>query len=154
MGELMYAVAEDGEFVCYGKFAETYLNHIHSVAMLLFLEDKLSTISYSSETASVKILRSGEVDEYVSDKGLKLNDVSDKYLNYAYEEISVKKSVKKKKGKELKKMAYPEPIPELKGKDAKEFNERLSKFKLTSKQRKFLKDAHEYYQRKNNDDIS
>jgi hypothetical protein len=36
-------------------------------------------------------------------------------------------------------MAYPEPIPVLKSKDAKEFDKRLSQFKLSKAQKQFYK---------------
>ena len=38
-------------------------------------------------------------------------------------------------------MAYPEPIPVLKAKDAKKFEEKLDKFSLNSPQKKFYKQA-------------
>jgi hypothetical protein len=44
-------------------------------------------------------------------------------------------------------MAYPEPTPALKGKDAQEFLIRLANFKLTSEQKKFYKDARKEYRR-------
>jgi len=36
-------------------------------------------------------------------------------------------------------MAYPEPIPVLKSKDAKDFDKRLSRFKLSKAQKEFYK---------------
>jgi hypothetical protein len=42
-------------------------------------------------------------------------------------------------------MAYPEPIPELKGKDAREFLKRLKNFKLTEEQKEFYRDALEKF---------
>jgi len=44
-------------------------------------------------------------------------------------------------------MAYPEPIPDLTGKQAKEFWKRLDNFKLTKKQKDFYKGARAYYLR-------
>lgn len=38
-------------------------------------------------------------------------------------------------------MALPEPTPALRGKDAREFEERLKKFRLSSVQRDFYADA-------------
>jgi len=38
-------------------------------------------------------------------------------------------------------MAYPEPIPVVKGKDAREFDRRLSNFKLTAAQREFYREG-------------
>jgi hypothetical protein len=38
-------------------------------------------------------------------------------------------------------MAYPDPIPALNARDAKEFKKRLEKFKLTSSQKKFYKET-------------
>jgi len=42
-------------------------------------------------------------------------------------------------------MTYPEPTPPLKGRDALEFLERLSNFRLTQKQQEFYKDARKMY---------
>jgi hypothetical protein len=42
-------------------------------------------------------------------------------------------------------MAYPEPIPILRQKDAREFLKRLDQFKLTKSQKKFYSDALEFY---------
>jgi len=42
-------------------------------------------------------------------------------------------------------MAYPEPIPEIKGRDAKEFIKRLENFDLTEEQKEFYKDAKEFH---------
>lgn len=47
-------------------------------------------------------------------------------------------------------MAYPEPIPELKGKEAVEFAERLAKFKLSDEQKAFYREAAERYKCKEN----
>jgi hypothetical protein len=44
-------------------------------------------------------------------------------------------------------VSYPEDIPILRGKDAIEFMNRLKNFKLTEEQKKFYKDAFEYYQK-------
>ena len=38
-------------------------------------------------------------------------------------------------------MAYPEPIPALKAKDAKKFEKKLDKFSLNSAQKEFYKEA-------------
>lgn len=38
-------------------------------------------------------------------------------------------------------MAYPEPIPVLKSKDAKEFEKRLESFKLSGAQKEFYREA-------------
>jgi hypothetical protein len=38
-------------------------------------------------------------------------------------------------------LAYPEPIPALKAKDAIKFEEKLGKFSLNTAQKKFYKDA-------------
>lgn len=45
------------------------------------------------------------------------------------------------------KMAFPEPIPAIEGKDAKEFLERLRKFKLTSAQKEVYRDARANYRK-------
>ncbi len=45
-------------------------------------------------------------------------------------------------------MAYPEPIPAIKGKDAKEFLKRLETFKLTKSQRELYRNAGENYRKK------
>ena len=42
-------------------------------------------------------------------------------------------------------MAYPEPIPDLSAKDAKEFEKRLKEFKLSESQKKFYKEAKNRY---------
>lgn len=42
-------------------------------------------------------------------------------------------------------MAYPEPIPELKGRNAREFLRRLESFELTSSQKRFLRGARDFY---------
>ena len=42
-------------------------------------------------------------------------------------------------------MAYPEPIPILRQKDAREFLKRLDQFRLTKAQKEFYKDAHKDY---------
>jgi hypothetical protein len=44
-------------------------------------------------------------------------------------------------------MAYPEPTPILKGKDAQEFLKRLANFKLTPEQREFYRDARKRYRK-------
>jgi len=49
-------------------------------------------------------------------------------------------------------MAYPEPIPILRQKDAREFLKRLDEFKLTKSQKKFYSDAHEFYLETLNDE--
>ena len=46
-------------------------------------------------------------------------------------------------------MAYPEPIPAVKGKDAEEFEKKLAKFKLTDSQKEFYRDAKRLYGKKN-----
>ncbi len=46
-------------------------------------------------------------------------------------------------------MAYPEPIPALKGKDAKEFLQLLEQFELKPSQMKLYKGARESYRRAN-----
>lgn len=47
-------------------------------------------------------------------------------------------------------MAYPEPIPVLRQKDAKEFERRLKNFKLTKAQKEFYKKAHRAYLKSQN----
>ena len=42
-------------------------------------------------------------------------------------------------------MAYPEPIPALKGKHAKEFLGRLARFRLTAGQKRLYEGAGQYY---------
>ena len=44
-------------------------------------------------------------------------------------------------------MAYPEPIPTLRGRQAEEFLERLKNFKLTPCQKEFYSDAREFYRK-------
>ncbi len=44
-------------------------------------------------------------------------------------------------------MAYPEPIPELKGVKAKKFLAKLESFRLTGSQKKFYKGAKSYYRK-------
>ena len=45
-------------------------------------------------------------------------------------------------------MAYPEPIPALKAKEAKEFEKRLSCFRLSAEQKRFYKEARERFKEK------
>ena len=45
-------------------------------------------------------------------------------------------------------MAYPEAIPALKGKDAKEFLKRLEAFQLTRSQKELYRNARENYRKK------
>jgi hypothetical protein len=45
-------------------------------------------------------------------------------------------------------MAYPEPIPVIRGEDAEEFLDRLSKFRLTPAQKRFYRGARKFYERK------
>lgn len=42
-------------------------------------------------------------------------------------------------------MAYPEPIPAITGRKAREFLERLKAFRMTSKQKGFFKGSREFY---------
>ncbi len=42
-------------------------------------------------------------------------------------------------------MAYPEPIPELRGRNAKEFLERLEQFRLSSSQKDLYRGARQFY---------
>jgi len=44
-------------------------------------------------------------------------------------------------------MAYPEPIPVIKGKDGEKFRKRLKDFKLSESQRRFYRDAFEAFSR-------
>jgi len=46
------------------------------------------------------------------------------------------------------KMAYPEPIPALEAKEAKEFEKRLSCFTLSAEQKRFYKEARERFKEK------
>ncbi len=45
-------------------------------------------------------------------------------------------------------MAYPEPIPDLEGKDAKDFLKRLEAFKLTESQQELYRNARANYLKK------
>jgi hypothetical protein len=45
-------------------------------------------------------------------------------------------------------MAYPEPILPLKGKRAREFSERLEKFRLTAKQKAMYRGARSAYEKR------
>lgn len=45
-------------------------------------------------------------------------------------------------------MAYPEPIPALKSKDAKEFDKKLKDFSLNSAQKEFYRDARKRFKEK------
>ena len=42
-------------------------------------------------------------------------------------------------------MAYPEPTPEIKGREAKEFIKRLEDFDVTDEQLALYKDSREFY---------
>ncbi len=44
-------------------------------------------------------------------------------------------------------MAYPEPIPAIKGKDSEEFLERLRDFRLSASQRRLFKDGFVAFER-------
>ncbi len=44
-------------------------------------------------------------------------------------------------------MAYPEPIPEIKGAHAREFLKRLDDFRLTSSQKRLYRGAKDFYLR-------
>ncbi len=44
-------------------------------------------------------------------------------------------------------MAYPEPIPAIKGKHAEEFLEKLSRFKLTASQKRLYEGSVDLYQK-------
>lgn len=44
-------------------------------------------------------------------------------------------------------MAYPEPIPEIAERDAKEFLQRLKRFRLTGSQRELFRDAFRVFAR-------
>ncbi len=46
---------------------------------------------------------------------------------------------------EVTQMAYPEPIPALTAKEIKEFEKRLSCFRLTAEQKRFYKEARERF---------
>jgi hypothetical protein len=45
-------------------------------------------------------------------------------------------------------LAYPDPIPALKGKEAEEFAKRLEKFKLNGAQKEFYREARELFGKK------
>ena len=42
-------------------------------------------------------------------------------------------------------MAYPEPIPEIKGRNAREFIQRLENFELTEEQKELCRGASKFY---------
>jgi len=42
-------------------------------------------------------------------------------------------------------MAYPEPIPEIKGRHAREFIQKLEDFELTEEQKKLCRGASKFY---------
>lgn len=44
-------------------------------------------------------------------------------------------------------MAYPEPIPEIKSKNSKKFQERLDDFELSESQRRYYKEAFAAFKR-------
>lgn len=51
-------------------------------------------------------------------------------------------------------MAYPEPIPAIKGKqDVEDFNKRLKSFKLTASQKKMYRQAITRYKREHADEF-
>lgn len=49
---------------------------------------------------------------------------------------------------EVTAVAYPDPIPVLRNKDAEEFEKRLAKFKLSSAQKDFYREARELFGKK------
>jgi len=74
----LYVVADDGDYVKYGKEIEVYANHDEAVAMLRFIFDK------GEVGVPVHVLRFGMKEYY---EPLCRNDRSQEYLEYAREEL-------------------------------------------------------------------
>jgi len=79
MGFTLYLIAEDGEYIHYGKEIELYANHSDAVATLMFLFSKMEM---------GKWIRLRRFDIHDSDEPFMKKDVSQDYLEYAKEELS------------------------------------------------------------------
>ena len=79
MGFTLYLIAEDGEYISYGKEIELYANHKDAVAMLMFIFSKMEL---------GKWIRLRRFDLHDSDEAFCKKDVSKEYLEYAEEELS------------------------------------------------------------------
>lgn len=80
MGFTLYLIADDGEYVHYGKEIEVYLNHEDVVAMFMFLISKMEV------GKKIYLRRFGLHD---SDAELCVKDVSEEYLQYVKEEVEI-----------------------------------------------------------------
>lgn len=78
LGDLLYLICDDGDFMTLGKELEVYANHDFAVACLKFLFDKFELHH------TVWVLRFGLHDWY---EQFCKNDVSKIYLEEASEEI-------------------------------------------------------------------
>lgn len=83
-GNNIYYVAQDGDFICYGKEAEILLNRTYMWAVHMFIMDKLSSQGWSVKPSPVNVLRTIEIDN--SSYPLK-NDKSDEYLKMAKDDM-------------------------------------------------------------------
>jgi len=80
LGFILYVIAEDGEYVQFGKELELYGNKKDAVAMLMFIFSKMEM------GKSLRLRRFGLHD---SDEPYCKKDVSKEYLKYAEEELSI-----------------------------------------------------------------
>lgn len=78
LGFTVYIICDDGDYIHYGKELEVYYNHDFSVAMLMFIFDKLEQFK------SIRIRR---FDLHDSDYETLKRDYSNEYLESAREEI-------------------------------------------------------------------
>ncbi len=51
-------------------------------------------------------------------------------------------------------MSYPEPVPTLRGEDAREFERRLKSFKLTPEQKEFYANAREIFEKHEGQEVN
>ena len=79
MGFTLYLIAQDGEYISYGKEIELYANHKDAVATLMFIFDKMELGQW---------IRLRRFDLHDSDEPFMKKDVSKEYLEYAEEELS------------------------------------------------------------------
>ena len=78
MGDILYVICEDGDYIAFGKELEVYANHVDAVAMLMFIFGKHEL------GHEVYVRRFGLHD---SDEMLMKNDCSEEYSKAAKEEL-------------------------------------------------------------------
>jgi hypothetical protein len=78
MGDYLYIICEDGDYIVYGKEIETYANHVETVAALMFLIEKLEFGKH------IFVCKHG-LHEWHENRMKR--DVSQEWLGYAQEEL-------------------------------------------------------------------